>query len=154
MQLLHHSHLECIINGHRFVGWASDNPPYEFNFEDAVEVEEGQDGGLYGIGLPRLGGEAVFKLMPTSPTCQWCMQQEQLRKNAHKMGAALRVYAGTFSDPVQNVRWNLAGGLIIMFPAIRVAGQTYEVRLRFEEITASVDGGVFHPPGTSDETGA
>ena len=153
-QFLSHAHVELIINGHRFVGWAEDDPPYEWEFEDAAEFKEGQDGGLYGIGNPRLGGVLTFKLQPASPSTQWSMQQEQLRKNAHIEKSALRVYAGSFSDPVQSVSWQLEGGVIQMLPATRVPNQTYEGKIRFEKITANVDGGTFHPPLTSDAAAA
>ena len=150
MYLKAHSHIECIINGHRFTGWASDDPPYDFEQDDAAEYEEGADGGLYGLGRPRLGGTFIFKMQPAAPTAQWAMQQEQLRKNSHKMRQALRVYSGSFSDPVQNVHWTMSGGGILMLPAMCFANVTYEGRLRFEELTAGVDGGVFHPPLHSD----
>lgn len=149
-QFLAHSHIECTLNGHRFVGWAEDDPPYEWEFEDAIEIKEGQDGGLYGLGLPRLGGNLTLKLQPASPSTQWCMQQEQMRKNSHVERSAIRIYEGTFSDPVQSVEWRLEGGLIMMLPATRVANMTYEAKFRFERITASVDGGTFHAPLVSD----
>ena len=110
MQILSHAHIQCILNGHRVTGWAEDDPPYAFEFEDAAELVEGQDGGLYGVGMPRLGGTFRFMVQPASPTVQWAMQQEQHRKNAYVTGDALRVYNGTFGDPVQggqleDVRW-------------------------------------------------
>ena len=69
-----------------------------------------------------------------------------MRKNAHKDRSALRTYQATHSDPVQGVSWTLAGGAILMIPPMAIANQTFEFRIRFEEITASVDGGVFHAP--------
>ena len=150
MQLLSHAHVECIINGHRCVGWAEDDPPYEWEYEDAADLVQGAEGGLYGIGHARFGGILTLKFQPASPSTQWCMQQEQLRKNSHEMRTALRVYEGSFSDPVQGVSWQMAGGVILMFPATRVANQTYEARVQFEKITANVDGGTFHPPLASD----
>ena len=149
MQTLSHAHIECLINGHRFTGWAEDDPPYEWEFEEAAEFVEGQDGGLYGVSMPRLGCGFMFKMAPNSPTTQWAMQQEQMRKNSHLNRNSLRVYEGTFSDPVQGVSWHMAGGAIKLFPATRVAGVTYEGSLRFELITASVDGGVFQAPLTN-----
>ena len=150
MQLLNHSHIECILNGHRWTGWAEDDPPYESEFEDAAELKTGQDGGLYGLGMPQLGGILTLKAQPASPSVQWCIQQEQMRKNAHKQRQALRVYTGSFSDPVLGVSYEMAGGVILMFPATLVANQTYEARIQFEEITSSVDGGNFNAPLDSD----
>ena len=151
MQILSNSHIECIINGHTFSGWASDDPPWEVEEEDAASTEKGADGGMYVSGMPALGGVFRFKMSPSSPTTQWAIQQTQLRKNAHKEKAALVVYSGTLSDPVQGVSHDFAGGVIMNFPAVRpAAGQTYEGSLEFEEITSNVDGGTFHPVGTSD----
>ena len=150
MQLLSHAHIDLRLNGHRFNGWAEDDPPYEWEIEDAVEFKEGQDGGLYGVSMPRLGGVLRLKLAPTSPSTQWCIQQEQLRKNALKQRTRLRTYAGTFADPVQGISYGLSGGAILMFPPTLVAGLTYEPAIRFEEITSEVDGGIFHAPLSSD----
>ena len=91
------------------------------------------------------------KCPPRHQPRQWAIQQEQLRKNAHKEKAPLVDYSGTLSDPVQGVSHDFAGGVIMNFPAVRpAAGQTYEGSLEFEEITSNVDGGTFHPVGTSD----
>ena len=68
------ANMECIINGHRFVGWAAEDPPFEFDYEDAVDTEFGPDGALYAMGMPSLGGTWTFKMFPTSPTSQWAMQ--------------------------------------------------------------------------------
>lgn len=126
MQVLSHAHVECIINDHRFVGWAEDDPPYEFETEDAAEFRMGQDGGLYGLSRPMFGCIFRFRLTPTSPTTQWAMDQEQIRKNDMKASAALRIYQGSFSDPAQGVSWTLSGGGILNFPPVRIANQTYE----------------------------
>ena len=149
MQLLSHAHIDCLMNGHRFTGWAEDDPPYSWEYEDAVEMTEGQDGGLYGVSMPRFGGTYNFMVEPSSPTCQWAMQQEQMRKNAHLNRSALRIYSGVFSDPVQGVSWRMEGGVIVQLPATRVANLSYEGSIRFELITAQVDGGIFHAPLSS-----
>ena len=149
-QLKSHRHIELVLNGHRFTGWSDDDPPYEFEYEDSIETKTGQDGGLYGSSKPNFGATLTFKLSPTSPSCQWAMQQEQLRKNSVKDNTVLRVYSGTFSDPVQGVSWRLEGGFIMKFPAINIANQTYEGSVMFEELIANVDGGRFSSPLASD----
>ena len=58
------ANMECIINGHRFVGWAAEDPPFEFDYEDAVDTEFGPDGALYAMGMPSLGGTWTFKMFP------------------------------------------------------------------------------------------
>ena len=149
MQLLSHAHVECILNGFRFTGWAEDDPPYSWEYEDSSERKKGQDGGLYGMSMPAFGGVFQFMMDPSSPVAQWAMQQEQMRKNSHLNRSRLRVYSGTFSDSVQGVSWRLEGGVIVNFPATRVPGVSYEGSLEFELITAQVDGGVFNAPLSS-----
>ena len=81
---------------------------------------------MYGTVMPVLGGIYRFKMQPASPTVQWAIQQEQMRKNSVKQRSALRSYTGSFSDPVQGVSYELAGGVIMQFPATLVANTTYE----------------------------
>ena len=151
MQLLSHAHIECIISGHRIEGWASDDPPYDLeNAGDAIEVQEGQDGGLYGNSLPALGGIFRFRVTPASPTAQWAMREEQTRKNNIKDKNPVRVYEMTLTDPVQGRSATCAGMVIMNFPPFSQANQTYEGVMRVEEIITDVDSGTFHPPLTSD----
>ena len=66
----------------------------------------------------------------------------------------MRVYEGSLSDQAQGVSWSLRGGVIVMFPSFRIANVTYEGKIRYEEVIASVDGGVFHAPLASDAAAA
>ena len=150
MNLRSHAHIELILNGHRIVGWADDDPPYEFESEEAAEYKRGQDGGLYGRSMQSFGAKLTIKLDPSSPSTQWCIQQEQMRKNAEKSGDSIRVFAGTISDSAAGISMQLAGGGIVKFPPWSVANQSYEAEIEFEEVTSEVDGGVFHPPLTSN----
>ena len=149
-QLESFAHLECIINGFRFVGWADEDPPFEFGNEESSERTRGPDGGLYAVGIPKFGDTFTFKMFPTSPTTQWAIQQEQMRKDAHKMGGQERIYSGTLSNPGTGVSYRFDGGIIASFPSVAIPGQTYEGMIDFEEITSLVDGGTFHPPLTSN----
>ena len=155
MQHGSHSHIDFILNGHRFGGWAEDNPPYDFEYESATETQHGQDGGVFVLGIPMFGLIATFKFLASSPSTQWCIQQEQIRKNSHREKTAQRVYAGSFGDPVRNVSLTLSGGFLPdQLPAFPVAGAVYEAKFQFELAESLVDGGVFHPPLTSDATAA
>ena len=148
-QLESFAHLELILNGFRFSGWADEDPPFEFDFEESSERTRGADGGLYALGMPTYGGTFTFKVFPSAPPAQWAMQQEQMRKDAHKMGNPERIYAGTLVNPGTGVSYRVDGGIIATFPAVAVPGQTYEGMIDFEEITSLVDGGTFNPPLTS-----
>ena len=120
------SHIEVIINGFRFTGWADEDPPYELDPESSSDRQRGKDGGLYGMGMPNYGGLWHFKMLPNSPTAQWGMQQEQLRKDAHFMGNPERYYAGTIVDNNKGVSYRVEGGIIDIFPSMSIPGVTYE----------------------------
>ena len=145
-QIESYAHLEVIINGHRFTGWADEDPPFEFDFEESSERTRGSDGGLYALGLPVYGGTFTFKMFSTSPTTQWSIQNEQMRKDAHKSGGQERTYDGSLTNPGTGVSYQLKGGIIATLPAVAVPGQTYEGMIDFEEIVSMVDGGRFLPP--------
>ncbi len=149
-----HAHIECMINGHRVTGWSDDDPPYEIEDDpDSNVVKIGADGGKYGMSNPAFGGTLTLKVSPTSPTCQWAIQQNQERKNRQKDKQAERIYAGTLSDPVQGVDYRFEGGVIDVFPSMNVGNQTYEFSINFDEVISNVDGGMFHAPLTSDAAG-
>ena len=99
-QLESYAHLECIINGFRFSGWADEDPPFEFDFEESSERTRGADGGLYALGMPTYGGTWTFKVFPTAPPAQWAMQNEQMRKDAHKDGSPERTIPAPSATPV------------------------------------------------------
>ena len=96
--------------------------------------------------MPTYGGTWTFKVFPTAPPAQWAMQNEQMRKDAHKDGSPERIYSGTISNPGTGVSYRVDGGIIVKFPAVAIPGQTYEGMIDFEEITSLVDGGTFNPP--------
>lgn len=138
--------VEIIINGHRFTAWADEDPPFEFEYEESSDRSRGPDGGLYAMGVPNYGGTFTFKMFPTSPTTQWAIQQEQMRKDAHLSGEPQTIYEGTYVDPSKGINFRMEGGIIATFPATLVPGVTYEGMIDFEVITSNVDGGVFYPP--------
>lgn len=140
------AHIQLILNGHRFVAYADEDPPIDFEYESSSDRVRGADGGLYARGMPNYGGMMTFKMLPTSPSTQWAIQQEQLRKDSHFMGTQQTYYSGTYSNPVTGVSYRLEGGVIDLFPATQIPGVTYEGSIDFEVITSLVDGGVFNPP--------
>ena len=58
------AHIELILNGHRFTGWADEDPPFEFDFEESSDRTRGADGGMYALGMPTYGGTFTFKMFP------------------------------------------------------------------------------------------
>ena len=143
------AHVEIIVNGHRFSGYADEDPPVEFEYESSSDRVRGADGGLYGKGMPVYGGMFTFKMLSTSPTTQWAIQQEQLRKDSHMDGTPQTLFNGTYVNPSTGVSYRMEGGMIDLFPATQVPGVTYEGSIDFEVITSLVDGGTFNPPRVS-----
>ena len=116
------AHISIILNGHRLTGWADEDPPFAFEYEESSERTRGADGGLYAMGMPTYGGTFTFKVFSTSPTAQWAMQNEQMRKNAHTSGDPERTYSGTYSNPVTGISFRMEGGIIATFPCHDYAG--------------------------------
>ena len=141
--------IEVIIQGHRFMGWSDDDPPLEFSDEDGNEFSVGADGGLYAIGNPQFGTEMTFKVFPNSPTVQWAINQEQMRKDDLAAGNDQVIYAGSYINPATGDSYRLSGGFIMNFPSTRVPGVTYEGTMKFEEIASSVGTARFTPPRSS-----
>ena len=115
-QLRSHNDIECIVSGHRFVGWSDDDPPYDIEIEESSERKRGHDGTLYGLSMPSYGGTFTWKMSPNSPTTRWAIIQEQMRKNAERQGSTLRIYRGTFRDLGANMSMTLEGGVIVKIP--------------------------------------
>ena len=142
------AHIKVILNGFSFSGWADEDPPYDFDFEESSDRTHGRDGALYVLGIPMYGGVFTFKMMADSPAAQWAVQQEQFRKDAHLMGNPLRGYSGTIVDNATGTNYRLEGGVIVMFPAVIIPGKVYEGSIEFEQIASNVDGGRFRAPLT------
>ena len=140
------AHVEFIINGHRFSGWSDDDPPIEFEEEESTDRTIGADGGLYAKSMPNYGTMCNFKMLPTSPTAQWGIQQEQMRKDANFNGTPIAYYSGTFANAITGDSYRLEGGVIVDLPSTHVPGVNYEGSIYFELITSLVDGASFSPP--------
>lgn len=150
-QILSHAHVEVIINGHRFTGWADEDRPVEFpNGDDMVDVKMGRDGGLYGSNIPMFGGTMKFKLAPSSPTAQWGILQKEMWKQAQINGTPTKVYEGSYSDPSQGRAASFQGGFLQAAPDMSEPGQTYEIAIQFERITSSVESARFLAPLISE----
>ena len=141
--LLSHAYRNTVLNGHRFVLLAGEEPPVDFEFEDSAEVERGPDGTLNGLGNARLGGEMTVMVQPGSRSVQWCIQEEVARQNSILDGGFQRTYAGSHEDTAQEISYTLEGGLIINLPPVNIPGEPYEAKWDFERIIPEVDAGKF-----------
>ena len=149
-QILSNAHIECIINGHRMVGLADEDRPFEFpSGEDMVDVSTGPDGGVYGTNTAMFGGPFTVRVQPSSPTAQWFMQEKESWRQDLINGTATRVYSGSYSDPVQGRSARFEGGFLQNVPDMSEPGVTYESVVYFERIITNVDGASFLPPLSS-----
>ena len=140
-QLESFAHLELILNGFRFSGWADEDPPFEFDFEESSERTRGADGGLYALGMPTYGGTFTFKVFPTARRRNGPCNRSRCARTLTRMGNPERIYSGTLVNPGTGVSYRVDGGIIATFPAVAIPGQTYEGMIDFEEITSLVDDG-------------
>lgn len=150
MQLHSIAAVDCLLTAfgsqHRVEQWIDDPNPYEWEFQDAVDLnDQSPDGGVYGMSRLAVGGFLTIKVLGSSPTTQWCIQQELMRSNAVEQRTILPPVHGSLLDLQNNVSWRMEGGVIVMFPRAFVLGQDYEARMYFQRITPNVDGGIFHP---------
>ena len=115
----------------------------------------GMDGGVFVLGKPMFGLIITFKFLASSPTAQWCIQQEQMRKNAHRMKSRAahlprqlrRSCAQCFAHPTRRFHPGPVAGLP------RRRAETYEAKFQFELAESLVDGGVFYPPARQSTPG-
>ena len=152
-QILSHAHIELEIGGHTFLGYADEDRPVEFDGgADRISTSVGKDGGLYGVDEAMLGGDITIRLAPTSPSAQWCITENQMRKDTVMAGGdATPIYDGSYNDNSQGRAAELLGGVLVACPDMVEPGVTFEVMFRFEQIISSVDGATFTAP--RDERG-
>ena len=146
-QFLSHAHIEFEVGGHTFVGYADEDRPIEFDGgADRISTSVGKDGGLYGVDEAMLGGDITVRLSPTSPSAQWCIMENQMRKDGLAEGGATPIYDGSYNDSAQGRSAELLGGVLVTCPDMVEPGVTFEVMFRFEQIISSVDGATFTAP--------
>ena len=154
-QFLSHAHVELQIGGHDFEGWADEDRPVEFDAGgDRITISRGKDGGMYGVDEAILGGPLTVRLAPTSPSAQWCIQQNQMRKDAIVDGGEIPIYDGSYSDAVQGRAATLEGGVLPTCPDMVEPGVTFEAMFEFQKIISDVDGATFTPTLESGATAA
>ena len=150
MYLLSHAHTKIVVNDHTFVGYAKEDPPYDFEVDgDLIETTIGPDGGVYGLALANFGGSLMVKLAPTSLSTQWCIQQRTLWQNDLENGSRHRIYNGTIQYMSQGSTWALRNGVIVNPDPIFYPNATYEMSFQFGRIIPNVDGGRFLLPSAA-----
>ena len=146
-QILSHAHVDVVLDGHNFIGWADEDQPVEFDTgEDQVEISIGADGGMYGTSTAMFGSQLTFRMAPTSPTTQWLVARKEEHKQNQINGNAIRIFNGTYSDPVQGRSARMEGGVLMNCPDLPVPGQTFEATFQFERVVGNADGAVFRRP--------
>lgn len=132
--------IQLLLNGHRFTGFADEDPAVEFDSVDLAEITTGRDGTLHADDTGVLGGPVTIKLLPGSESVKQC-----LRWKAERDRGEHTEFEGTFADPTLGFSAALRGGIFMSCPTMTVPGQTFEVVFHFEEIVPDADGANFSP---------
>lgn len=145
-----HAHLEIILNGHRIVGFADEDQPYEFEWPELDEPMTGADGGSYGRAIADFGCLLTLRLTDISPSLQWFINERAMHLDAVRNGGEIPIFNGSINDIVFNVSGQLQRGRITGaapgFPM--AAGSTNEIMFEFDLWQPSVQGGLFTAPQT------
>lgn len=142
--ILSHRHIELVINGHRFDGYADDDSPVEFPDMELVDTQRGKDGTLYGTDTAMIGGEVTVKLLPVSQSAIRVLRWfDEIQR-----GARLE-FEGNYGDAELNYSAQMRGGFLKRCPAMIDPGKTFEVVFEFEQIIPDMDGARFAPAPVS-----
>ena len=148
-----HAHLEIIIAGHRMVGFADEDQPYEFEWPELRDGIVGADGGHYSRAVPDFGGMITIRLSDMSPSVQWSIAQRTMHQNAVEQGGTIPILSGSISDSSFGISGTMEGMTVENIPAWPpAAGTTFELSFDMERFTPSVDGGAFQAPLTATAT--
>ena len=131
-------HINLILNGHRFTGYAEDDPPVEFPDMDLVETVTGRDGAMYANDTAMLGGDVTVKLLPTSES-----SKQVLRWLAQRQRGERLEFEGEYGDTALGYDVVLRGGVMKTCAPATVPGKTFEVVFAFEELIPNYDGARF-----------
>lgn len=133
-----HRHIVCIMDGYRLTGWAAEDEPVVFPEIDVTETEHGKDGTQYGTDTGMLGGEVEFKFVPNSPAVGWWLQRFTDRQRG-----ARHIFECSYSDPEQGFACTMSVGMLVGTKPMKTPGQTFSVKVEFQEIIPDVDGAVW-----------
>ena len=139
-----HAQLSIIINGHRLVGFAEEDQPYEFEWPDLADINTGADGGKYGRAISDFGCGFMVRLADVSASLQWAIDQRTLHMNAVRTGAPIPEHRATITDLAFGISGSMQGGWIANIPGWPpAAGNMAELSFGFELWTPTVQGGAF-----------
>lgn len=133
-------HQVLILNGHRFSGFADEEPAVELEPVELLMEKWSKDGALHGVGTNRKGGQMTVKLQPTSPSAKWMLGQHAEIQRGERIE-----WNGTYGDPGLNYDQTLRGGLLKSCPFGTSPDQTFEVVLIFERVTPDYGAADFSP---------
>ena len=150
-----HSHLSVILAGHRVVGYADEDQPYEFTWPSLRDSSVGADGGHYGRAIADFGCQFMVRLSDISPSLRWAIEQRTMWLNAVRLGATVPIFGGSITDLAFGISGTFQGMTVDgEFPGWPgAAGSTNEIMFDVELFTPTVGGGAFQAPITAGATG-
>lgn len=134
------THLDLVLNGIRFEGYADEDPPVDFDAIEVATVTRGKDGTMYSMGTGMQGGRVTVKLLPTSPTTARLIQLHSQIQRGGKI-----TWRGTYGDPDLNIFTQLEGGVLVEAPPAVSPGKTAEFVFEFERAVPLFDAARFEP---------
>ena len=149
-----HAHLSIIIDGHRFVSFADEDQPYEFEWPVLRDGTTGADGAHYSRAIADFGCMLTIRLSDISPSLQWAIQRRQEYLNAVRQGRTIPIHSGSIADLSFGISGTM-GGMSIddTFPGWPgAASSTNEIKFDVELWTPNVEGGAFQAPLTASAT--
>ena len=129
-----HRHIACIIDGERQTGWAAEDEPVVFPEITITEVEVGKDGTLQVTDTGHLGGEVELKFASNSPSVGFW-----LKRFTDRQRGVRHIFEGSYSDPERGIACTMSGGVLMTEKPMKTPGQTFVVKLHFQEIIPDVD---------------
>ena len=149
-----HAHLSIILAGHRVVGFADEDQPYEFEWPVLRDGMVGADGAHYSRAIADFGCALTIRLSDISPSLAWAIQQRTMHLNAVRNGGTIPILSGSITDLSFGISGTLGGVTIDdTFPGWPgAAGSTNEIKFDAELWTPSVGGGAFQAPLTATAT--
>ena len=129
-----------LLNGHHVQGWSEDADA--LTMPDAVElatVRRGATGDMAAFSSGNRGGAVSIKLLPTSPSVQFFMQQAEVLRQGGSV-----VWRGDIQNLQQNISATLTRGVMTAAPRFPNMGMgdvsNYVFTFEFEDIASNYDG--------------
>lgn len=137
---LSQTHQILLISGHRFEGFADEEPAVDFDPVELFRERRSKDGGLHGTATNLKGGPMTIKLEPSSASVKWCLARHAEIQRGERLE-----FEGSYGDPGLDYNTTLRGGKMVSCPYGITPDKTFEVMFTWERATPEFDAADFDP---------